>query len=69
MTRDELFDEFSRFLNARGDATRTSTPPSADVADAAASEPDLDEEAEGTVVADRAQPAKVHSKAKPKKRR
>ena len=69
MTRDELFDEFSRFVNARGDVARVSTPPSANVADGAASAPDLDVEAGGVVVAEHAQPAKVHSKAKPKKRR
>jgi len=40
-----------------------------DVTGGASSEPDLDVEAEGTVVAERAQPARVHSKAKPKKRR
>jgi hypothetical protein len=68
MTREELFDEFSRFLNARGDAARAPTPPGRDVVHAAP-EPDLDVEAEGAAVADRAQPAKVHSKAKPKKRR
>jgi len=70
MTRDELFEEFSRFLNARGDVARVSTPPGAEVAEAkTASEPDLDVEAEGAVVAERSQSAKVHSKAKPKKRR
>ena len=69
MTRDQLFDAFSRFLNARGDVARASTPPRADVADVAASEPELEVEAEDAVVAERAQPAKVHSKAKPKKRR
>jgi len=70
MTRDELFEEFSRFVNARAGVARVSTPPGAEVANAGtASEPDLDVEAEGAVVAERSQPAKVHSKAKPKKRR
>jgi len=31
MTRDELFEAFSRFLNARSDVARASTPPVVDV--------------------------------------
>jgi hypothetical protein len=69
MTREELFDEFSRFLSARSDVARASASPREDLAaDGVASVPDVDEEAEDAVV-ERAQPAKVHAKAKAKKRR
>src|SRR5215207_2947757 len=66
MTRDELFDAFSRFLT-----TRATAKPIADVgADDGADDAVDDDSAEAGVVADRGvQPAKVHAKAKPKKRR
>jgi hypothetical protein len=64
MTRDELFDAFSRFLAARSDVQR------ADLAnDGAAADGDLQATTGDAVVAERAQPAKAHAKAKPKKRR
>jgi transcriptional regulator with PAS, ATPase and Fis domain len=69
MTRDELFDAFSRFLSAKSDVARASALPKPDFAVAATSEPDVDEEPEDAVVAERAQPAKAHAKAKAKKRR
>src|SRR5215207_6369856 len=67
MTRDELFDAFSRFISARGQAAR----PAAAASDGDASEPaaDPDDEPQDAVVVERAQPAKVHAKAKTKKRR
>jgi DNA-binding NtrC family response regulator len=67
MTRDELFHEFSRFLSARGDATRVAAAASADGGDEEAS--DLGDEPQDAVVVERAQPSKVHAKAKAKKRR
>jgi len=71
MTRDDLFDAFSRFLNSRGDVARASTPPRDPVAvDGAVPEPDVEVEgAADDAVVERAHPAKVHSKAKAKKRR
>jgi hypothetical protein len=71
MTRDELFDAFSRFVSSRGDVARPSTPPPEPLAvDGAAPEPDVEVEgAANDAVVERAHPAKVHSKAKAKKRR
>jgi DNA-binding NtrC family response regulator len=68
MTRDELFDAFSRFLAARSDSPRV--PQRADLADAAApADVDVEDTTGDAVVAERAQPAKAHAKAKTKKRR
>jgi hypothetical protein len=68
MTRDELFDEFSRFVSARVAAARRTT---ADASAEDGEEPgaDRDDEPRDAVVVERAQPAKVHAKAKAKKRR
>ena len=66
MTRDELFEAFSRFVTTRVEAK---TAP-ASVAEAAADEADDGAEPEEGVVADRGQsPSKAHAKAKTKKRR
>ena len=66
MTRDELFDAFSRFVSARAEPR---SAPKVVEDDAEAEGPD-DDTAEAGVIADRGQPAaKVHAKAKPKKRR
>ena len=67
MTRDELFDAFSRFLNTRDVESRAAVPAS-DVAQDGNEDSELDEP-EGLVVADRPQPAKAHAKAKTKQRR
>ena len=65
MTRDELFDAFSKFVSARGEAAR----PKATADGAAEVDSERDEELGDAVVVERAQPAKVHAKAKSKKRR
>jgi DNA-binding NtrC family response regulator len=67
MTRDELFREFSRFVSARGEAAQRVAAASAEGDDESASE--LDDEPQGAAVIERPQPAKVHAKAKTKKRR
>ena len=67
MTRDELFDAFSRFVTAKSksaDLEKTSEPDVDVVAD------DVhDEDTNDAVVADRAQPARASAKAKPPKKR
>ena len=68
MTRDELFDAFSRFVKERADGAPVFVAPRADLADAAASS-QIDDESEDAIVVERAQPAKAHSKSKTKKRR
>ena len=68
MTRDELFDAFSRFVSARTESFRVVTP-RADVANGNTSQAEPDDEPGDAIIAERAQPAKVHAKAKPKKRR
>jgi len=67
MTRDELFQEFSRFVSSRGEAAQRAAAASADGDDEPASE--LGDEPQGAAVVERPQPAKVHAKAKTKKRR
>ena len=69
MTRDELFDAFSRFLNRRADAARTIAPSRGDLSDGASSHAHVDDEAEDEVIAERAQPTKANAKPKPKKKR
>jgi DNA-binding NtrC family response regulator len=69
MTRDELFDAFSRFLSARSEVARASPVPRQELADTPAPEPEADDDSEDAVVAERQQPAKAHAKAKAKKRR
>jgi transcriptional regulator with PAS, ATPase and Fis domain len=67
MTRDELFDAFSRFVSAKAKSAEVSaaTAPSVDaVADVV-----HDEDSNDAVVADRAQPARASAKAKPPKKR
>jgi transcriptional regulator with PAS, ATPase and Fis domain len=72
MTRDELFEAFSRFVSTRAAAQRA-TPAAAapegggDGGDEGNGEPA--DEPQGLVVADRPQPARAHAKAKTKKRR
>jgi hypothetical protein len=67
MTRDELFDAFSRFVKSRGDVAGAAEPSveliDASSADAGAAAPS------DAVVADRGQPSRVHAKAKAKKKR
>ena len=66
MTRDELFEAFSRFVTTRLEAKAAS----AKVAEAPMDEAGEDAEPEEGVIADRGQsPAKAHAKAKTKKRR
>ena len=66
MTRDELFEAFSRFVNTRVESKAAP----ADVGEAAMDEAGEDAEPEEGGVADRGQsPAKAHAKAKTKKRR
>jgi hypothetical protein len=67
MTRDELFDAFSRFVSTQREAPRV-TPALPDIAAADAVSDDGDEPGDA-IVAERVQPAKAHAKAKPKKRR
>ena len=67
MTRDELFDAFSRFLSTRAESKAA---PAATVAEAVMDEVDDGAEPDEGVIADRGQtPAKAHAKAKTKKRR
>ena len=69
MTRDELFREFSRYISTRGDAPQQAAAAPAPAAPAEESAADVDDEPRDAVVVERAQPAKVHAKAKTKKRR
>ena len=69
MTRDELFDEFSRFVSARVEAARRTTAADASADDGEEPGANRDDEPSDAVVVERAQPAKVHAKAKSKKRR
>jgi DNA-binding NtrC family response regulator len=67
MTRDELFEAFSRFLSTRAESKAA---PAATVAEAVIDEVDDGAEPDEGVIADRGQmPAKAHAKAKTKKRR
>jgi len=68
MTRDELFDAFSKFVSAR---LESKARPSATDAGAGA-DPDVDgsdDGAEGKIIADHAQPAQAHAKAKAVKKK
>jgi hypothetical protein len=68
MTRDELFDAFSKFVSARVESK--GRPPAADAAQGA--DPDVDGSdggAEGKVIADHPQPAQAHAKAKAVKKK
>jgi hypothetical protein len=67
MTRDELFDAFSRFVNSRAEAGRTGAQ--ANLVDVPTSNAGPDDGPGDAIIAERGQPAKVHAKAKPKKRR
>jgi transcriptional regulator with PAS, ATPase and Fis domain len=67
MTRDELFREFSRFVSARSEAAQRTAVASAEGDDESVA--DIDDEPQGAAVVERPQPAKVHAKAKTKKRR
>jgi hypothetical protein len=67
MTRDELFDAFSRFVSAKAKSANAATPAEAS-ADAVADDVH-DEDPNDAVVADRAQPARASAKAKPPKKR
>ena len=69
MTRDELFDEFSRFVSARVEAARRHDRGGRSADDGDEPAPNRDDEPSDAVVVERAQPAKVHAKAKSKKRR
>ena len=69
MTRDELFDAFSRFLSSRGDVRRGGSDAPRGVGGCDDVGAEIDDEPSDAVVVERAQPAKVHAKAKPKKRR
>jgi DNA-binding NtrC family response regulator len=66
MTRDELFEAFSRFINTRVAAKQRVV---ANVDEAPDDDHEANDGAEGAVVAERAQPAKAHAKAKTKKRK
>jgi len=62
-----LFREFSRFVSARSEAAQRTAVASAEGDDESVA--DIDDEPQGAAVVERPQPAKVHAKAKTKKRR
>ena len=68
MTRDELFEAFTKFVSARVEAKATGSAV-ADGTSQNGDEGESDDEPEGLIVADRAQPAKAHAKAKTAKKR
>ena len=68
MTRDQLFEAFSRFVSARVEAKARAGAP-VDVGSSDDNGADGEDDSGGKVVADRAEPAKAHAKAKPKKKR
>jgi DNA-binding NtrC family response regulator len=68
MTRDQLFEAFSRFVSARVEA-KARAGAAVDAASSDDNGADGEDDSGGKVVADRAEPAKAHAKAKPKKKR
>jgi hypothetical protein len=68
MTRYELFDAFSKFVSARMESK--ARPPATDATQEADPDVDgVDDGAEGKVIADHAQPAQAHAKAKAAKKK